>query len=1046
MAMLKEALNRGLVTARDATLLGEGELQQADDMILRPFDPAVHRAPGRTAYGTVLAAATVSCETVNTSTTVSTRTANFNTAFVGQTITGANIPASTTISAILARTQTGPITCTVSGTTTITAPAGTTFTNLKVGQILRGTGFPVGTTIASFTSSTVLVASAAGTNGSNAITFDPTIQITNAATSSNTAISLDFGAATVVKGLRHVAFDDNEDLLIGYVGESLLYSTYTAATGSFSFLTGDLPNAGTETLDAVHYKNAHFLFTGGTPKRVGYTNTTDGSAPVPTGRAMGMQAIPGEAAWTVATTSGSWSTLLGVGVYWFVLTEVINPNLPDEVESTYNSYDKQGKPLMKTVTITDVATQAVLVTVHAPYINDGSNGRNTLTHWRVYMSERQPDTSVAPPLTNFTMVAEVEKSTTSITITATNNTTSGYAGASTAVTGWTDGVGTTGANNMLGAPNNIHSTTRADNASATLRTFGLNSAISGTITGVEVTVYGRWIDDGNSSAAGVWVALSKDNGATEATARREIRFVAGQGNAGASFGYEAFKSGGQFDKWGTTWAVPATELANGNFAVKIGKIGTYRDDTMAVDSVLVKFYAGGAITDLTVTKYFPTIVISSEVGVTSVAGANYPPPNATTGDIFDAQLVMNDTSRKSVIRYSIPDKPEYFPLPYFLDFNSKPQEEVTCVRRVGNILVVGMSNSLKRVNYLPREDDADFSRGRAWEDITTAHGIAGPQAAAVFDMGTGPVLAYVAHNGIHVTDGVRSRPLNIDLAWASTVERSRLQYAVLVNYAALYSLVLYYTPTGGSANTKALWFNYHPVHMKEGGQLPAMGPVSVSGRSATYSEQAGVIKLLTGHATDGKVYLEDNGTSSEDATNGIAPALRTRLQYLADVGSKARPQRVYVRVAATGTTLNVASTTVTEGSTAATSAAGFGSVTVGMGVTGSGIQPGTRVAAKADSSNITLSAAATTAGTVTLTFSTGACLLTMRKQNIDEAVADMETLPFDTVTGGLVRVHLDNQAEAHELKISKLSTVDADLRIHYLGYDAVPHGREHGTL
>ena len=1027
--MLKESLNGGLVTVRDATLLAEGELQQADDMILRPYDPAVHRAPGRTAYGTVLAAAASLCEVVSGSTTVSSQTANFNTMFVGQTVSGA-FASATTVASVIARTQTA-IACTVSGTTTITATTGAPFTLLAVGQVLRGTGFPAGTTISSITSSTVLVASAAGTNGASTITFDPTITTALAANTTNTSISLTFGASSKVKGLRHVAFDDQTDLILAFVNNSLMYSPYTAATGTFSFLTGSLPDAGTETLDAVHYKNSHFLFTGDVPKRVNYSSTD--ATPTVVGRTMGMQAVPGDISWSAATTAGSWSTLLGTGVYWFVITEVYNPDQIDEVEGTYNAYDKQGKPLMKSVTITDVTTQSILVTAHSPFINDGSQGRNTLTHWRVYMSERQPDTSSVPPLTNFIMVAQVNKDVASITIGATNATTEAYGAVATEIAGtaWQY------PERMQGAPSGNSAKIEANGNNVVSLTYpGLDEAIAGTITGIEVTMYGQWINDGNSSPAGAWVALRKHGSSTvEATSRREFRFN--------DPGYLAVKSGGQFDKWGTTWT--GADIG-ANFNLAVGKIGTNHDDIMYIDAILVKVYAGGTVTELTVTKYFPTIVISSEVGVTSVSGANYPPPNATTGDIFDAQLVLNDVSKKSTLRYSMPDKPEYFPLAYFLDFNSKPQEEVTCIRRVGSTLVVGMSNSLKRVNYLPREDDADFSRGRAWEDITAAHGIAGPQAAAVFDMGSGPMLAYVAHNGIHITDGVRSRPLNTDLDWPNTVERSYLRYAVVVNYSAIYTLVIYYTPTGGTANTKALWLNYSPEHIKEGGRLPAMGPVGVSGRSATASEQSGVVKLLTGHATDGKVYLEDNGTSSEDLTNGITPTLRTRLRYLGDIGSKARPQRIYIRLAATGATSTVASCGTTLDSTTVTSSAAFGSITVGMGVTGTGIAAGTTVTAVPTTSSLTLSSAAEATGTVTLTFSTGACTLGMRKQNVGEAATDLETLPFDTVIGGLVRVHLDHQAEAHEIKISKLSTVDAALRVHYIGYDAITHGREHGTL
>jgi len=116
-----------------------------------------------------------------------------------------------------------------------------------------------------------------------------------------------------------------------------------------------------------------------------------------------------------------------------------------------------------------------------------------------------------------------------------------------------------------------------------------------------------------------------------------------------------------------------------------------------------------------------------------------------------------------------------------------------------------------------------------------------------------------------------------------------------------------------------------------------------------------------------------------------------------------------------------------------------------MIVSGTGILPGTKVTAKADSSNITISAAATASGTVTLTFGSGAIEMTLSKQNIGEALDDVQTIVEDTFIGGLLRLHLDHQGEAHELKIAKVATVDAGLTVHYVGFDAVTHGKEQGT-
>ena len=42
----------GLVDAKDASLLAEDELSRADDIVYKPNDPAVHKAPGRSDFNT----------------------------------------------------------------------------------------------------------------------------------------------------------------------------------------------------------------------------------------------------------------------------------------------------------------------------------------------------------------------------------------------------------------------------------------------------------------------------------------------------------------------------------------------------------------------------------------------------------------------------------------------------------------------------------------------------------------------------------------------------------------------------------------------------------------------------------------------------------------------------------------------------------------------------------------------------------------------------------------------------------------------------------
>jgi hypothetical protein len=930
MAIQKIPLNGGVVTARDGTLLAENELQQADDCVLKPFTPAVYRAPGRTAYGTV--------------------------------------------------------------------------------------------------------------SGGNP-----------------------------VKALAHLAFDDSSDVLLAWATTSIFSSPFTALTGTFSSLITGLNATTDDQMDVMNYSNAQYLMLGAQnkPRRVAYlpNSVIAGSTNPPSlsARTMGMQPVdPSQSdtlttPFSVATIAGTWPTALGTGAYWFIITEVFDPGMADEIEGSFVAYDKDKRFLAKSVTISDVTTQGVRVTRHSPFQNDGSNGTNNATAWRVYMSSRNPDTTIPPALTDFTLIATVggtsgtAPASVDLMSAASVNTTGygptgtvGFVGAQATFAG---AQAFTNAANIIGRSNNTYADATDDRAAVICKNFGLNAAIVGTIVGIEVLIKMAWQQNNGSPPAGAWVSLSKNNGVVEATNRREaIMQLVRAGAVTLPFTAGTIKVGTPSDTWGATWL--NTDLADGNFSVVVGKLGTAGNDDLQIDSVAVKIYTNGQAVDKNGTP-FAVIVLEDELGVSASFGANFPPPNATTADVFEGQGIYNDPTKPTTIRYSIPDRPEACPTPYVLSFQSRKRDKVTLIRRVGPILVVGMSNSIKRVNYVPTQADPAFLPGRCFEDVTVRQGIPGPGCAVVFDMGSGPVLAYASKTGMRMTDGQIDRPLNNDQAWSSLVSISNLYLAQLRDDIENQALVLDYVPAGGSTHTKSMQFSYNPIHIKPDGTLPMMGPNNKKARSSASAELSDVPVFLSGHSVNGIVYVENSGTSAIVGET-LSPTIRTKLTYLDDVGHKARTNRVYLRVTAAGETVTAVGTT-TNGSVTVAGAATFTQIVPGMFVSGIGIQPGTKISAVGSSSSITLSRAANASGTVTLTFKTGAVEATIRAQNVNEAVADRSTLIADCSTGGLVRLNLEAQAEAHEIKVAQTISpvvspqVDPNMVLHYMAYDAVSHGRETGN-
>ncbi len=1002
---VQEFFNRGIVTARDATLLQPGELQRADDCVYRMRDPAIHRAPGRTLFGQPsggtgavkgLGHLTFDGHTDQLLEYIGT---NFYTGdFTG--LTGS--------STIL--TGPGQVSCTINNSATINAASGTPFGSMLAGAHVSGTGVPVGTYVLTVSSSSQLILTAATTGGSQTVT-----------------LTFDMGIPVA------------------------------------------LPDAGTEILDFVQWDSVYYTIqASGAVQRVwwrsrGNVNSTALNE-VLIGRAAGLDPVDtfldGSGSLSgPSIVSGTWSASLGNGVYWFLITEIADPGTPDEIEGAYVA--NNGKP--RAVTIADFTTQCVKITFPAQK-NDGSTGRLS-THWGIYMCPKQTDTDTVPSLALFHRVATTPiPGTTSITL-GDSNVRQYYFSPSTVVAGPSGLPSLAFASNMISAggtasaADNKFAVGISGNGNGALSEsklggyqFSTSGAFAAAVTGISISVLGH--SDGSGSAkAGYYVYAMTAGGKKSSTI---VDYV------GTTLHENTY--GSEFDTLGANWV--SGDFANGTFFIVIGKSGTNSLQTLYVDTVRVSVYYGGTTiaTGLTTGKPYRVVTYRSQIGTTVSDPSDLPPPAASTGDIFQGQMVLNDLSDVAMIRYSLPGFPESFPKPYFLKFQSKRKDQVTCIRTLGQVLVVGLRDTIKRVNYLPTEIDTDFQEGIAHEDLATDHGIVGPLAAARFDLnGRGIVMAYISYNGPYLTDGITTRPLNQDLDWPNTVNLTNLGSCILRVYPKERWLVLYYNPAGAvhSQNSRALLFCYDQGFLKPDGTLSAIGPLTISARSAAEANLGGVPYLLTGHQTNGNVYVEDQGTAQASgytvaASNGsyvaapIAPLIRTRLFYPGGMERVAREERVYVRSTIKGTTITATANTTNNSSTA-TSAAAFGSVLVGMRVIGNGIKPGTIVLAVTDSSHITLSQAAqATATGVTLSFDTGTVSLAIRGEEIGDSGTSQKDVSYvSTANSTLLLAHLDNMTEALELQIEKLRMPDSSvvdlgvgMRLHYFAYILADAGME----
>lgn len=998
-----ELFNGGIVTARHPSLLREGELQRADECIYRMNDPSIEGAPGRTAY-TASALATKPKGLAHF--TFDDQTDQII-AYVGTAIFRHDFTALTAGSAFTEVSSSGQVAGTVSATITFTATTGFPFLADVVGSRVYGLDaasapIPVACVV-------LAVSNQSGSTG-----HFSTITLSTAVGNGATSLAFDFG--TVIA----------------------------------------LPDVGTEVLETINIGNNYYIGTSGVPQRLSWRNHRGLASPSVTMRPMGLNAVTQP--FTVATTAGVWNTGpgFGAGYYWFLITEAYAPggdmeaaekdeNLSNEiVEGIYlgtspnDPQARAGRPIA--IQISTPASQGILLTFPA-VTNRGTDGR-IATNWNVYMAGPTTDNRSQPSLATFRRVRSVSITTyaAGATLTITEPTTIPQRKPATTNAAGKDGGGTTRSN--FTNPSNAHGERNFVYASALsgaaipnppcieLGGWGFDTSgayASAVITGVQVEVW-------TTPLFGVGVPVSAythvDTPSKHSVVSDQLR----------SKGAGLCVQGGPQDTLGAAWVIG--DLAS--LTVTVCKSVTNSDSTMLLDAVILTLYFTGGTINLDGPPY-RVVTYRSQIGTTVSDPSNLPPPQYTLSTVFNGMVVTNDTTQPSLLRYSLPNYPEYFPKPYFMKLITRRKDIVTFMRVVGQVLVIGLRDNIKRVNYLPTETDTDFGiSGVAQEPLCEDHGIPGPQAGQLFDLPSGgSVLFYVSTAGPRLTDGITDRPANTDLDWRNTVNLDYLSRAQVRVYPREQWIVMYYSPAGTThgLNTKALVFHYAGDKIKDG-ELPCTGPLTVSGRATAEANLNGTPLILTGNENDKNIYVEDQGfTIPASATVADSagtpqivqncPLVRTRRGFLASPARLTREERLYLLHTKSGTSFTAVGDII-AGSVTVTGSATFGSVVKGMRVRGLGVKPGTIVtAASASSLTISQGALATTSG-LTLTFDSGTVSITVRGANIDEDVYALDTSYASTLTGDLLVVHNDNAKQALEYQFEKVlmpDTSHADLGV-----------------
>jgi len=745
MTPVQEFFNKGLVNVRDASLLASGELQQCDNCVYRPFDPAIQGAPGRQAvHSSAFSAGTTAIPQSFDPTNPDTYAQ-----------AAGKIKGLAWLSADAAKDQllvyNGP-NLYISDFTGIT---GLTWTQLQGVGSLSDRGDEKMVVVKYDTAYYILN----GVDKSRRVGFvTPAEKIVTTATISGsvTVTSTEPAIFTSIVIGQHVT---------GTGVPANTYVTaknYTIASGVYTVTSLTLSNTSTH----------------------GAVTLTFTSDTLISSRVMGMMPT-GTMQYAVTVGTGAWPNsgdYGGDGFYWVFYTEAFIPGEIDDYSSGFVESAATVKDLdLKRFQISAHASQGITIRRNDNVMNDGGTEKVAATHWIVYMSPMSPDPLIIPPRNLFVRIGgPVPISVVSTPFTTTATDTGWMFGTDTADASGYDTVSNRGG---VLAPGGAYAAFNDDDEAMFVKTFLIpTSALA--VTGIELELSMAYNGFGHGDGNGLAVYLQRVN--SSGTVTKSSTSVPPSRIYGHPGGWKTFNYGGAFDTFNPS---PSAWLGTDFFD---DGSGTFRIFITCfwwdayLDYIKIKVHYNG-FSPGQIGAFYKTITYQSQVGTSIIDSTALPPPSgASTGAVFRGQLVLNSRVARNGIFYSKAGFPEYFPKPYFMTFDSPKKDIVTNIKRIGSMLVVGLQDNIQRVNYLPTELDTDGQGGLIFEPIATDHGICGPLAAVVVDIpNLGTVLVYASFKGIHYTDGIRPRFLNTDLNWLKTVKATTLSNVELIVYPAM---------------------------------------------------------------------------------------------------------------------------------------------------------------------------------------------------------------------------------------------------------------------
>lgn len=272
--------------------------------------------------------------------------------------------------------------------------------------------------------------------------------------------------------------------------------------------------------------------------------------------------------------------------------------------------------------------------------------------------------------------------------------------------------------------------------------------------------------------------------------------------------------------------------------------------------------------------------------ISAETGMDGAPPRSTAVETFEESIIANDIDDLRKTRFSFPGKPHSFPAIYYINHESTEQDQVVAYRVLKNTLGVFLRYGIDRVNWLPRQSDADFNRGRVKEAITRQRGLVNRRAITKFQHPMfGEMIAYMSDDGLYVTDLRKVKFWAPHLNWTKHLQNP--ETTLLIDDPDNWRLILAHQSPGDAVVRRLTFFHYDPAHLTENGTPAIVGPVDRTeiGALTLIRREDGKRQVVT---TDGRgnILYEGFGLddqAGEDTEDGVpvvaAMQLRTQDMY-----------------------------------------------------------------------------------------------------------------------------------------------------------------------